>query len=159
LAARTADTTAPRSVHARRAISASYYALFHRLCISVAWTVVPGDSDHVRWAFCRTFDHGPIESVAKWVQGQHKPPKSIGGLVDIAQQNELIGVATEKLVLLKQLRHDADYNHLIVFGRANALDAVQESRTGIDAVNAVYGDPAWVAFTSLVLLKSNAADR
>jgi hypothetical protein len=159
LAKRTTETTSPRSVHARRAISAAYYALFHRVCISMAWAAVPGESDHVRWAFCRTFDHGPIESVAKWVQGQHKPPKSIGGLVDVAEQSELIKTMTEKFVRLKQMRHDADYNHLIVFGRANALHAVQESRAAIDAVNAVYGEPPWQAFTSLVLLKSNAVDR
>jgi hypothetical protein len=159
LAERTADTTSPRSVHARRAISAAYYALFHRVCISVTWTLVPGDSDHVRWAFCRTFDHGPIESVAKWVQGQHKPPKSIAGLVDVAEQSEQIRTLTEKFVLLKQRRHDADYNHLIVFGRTNALHAVQESRAAIDTVNTVSGEPSWQAFASLVLLKSNAVDR
>jgi hypothetical protein len=45
---------------------------------------------------------------------------------------------------------------LVVFGRANALHAVRESRAAIDAVNAVYGEPP---FTSLVLLKSNAVDR
>ena len=156
LAERTADTKSPRSVHARRAISAACYALFHRVCISISWTAVPGESDHVRWAFCRTFDHRPIESVAKWVQRQHKPPKSIAGLVDAAEQSELIGTLTEKFVRLKLMRHDADYNHLVVFGRANALHAVRESRAAIDAVNAVYGEPP---FTSLVLLKSNAVDR
>jgi hypothetical protein len=159
LAERTADTTSPRSVHARRAISAAYYALFHRVCINVTWAVVPGGSDHVRWAFCRTFDHGPIESVAKWVLGQHRPPKSIAGLVDVAERNEPIRTVAERFVLLKQWRHDADYNHLIVFGRANALDAVRESRAAIDAVNDVYGETPWQAFASLVLLKSNAVDR
>jgi uncharacterized protein (UPF0332 family) len=159
LAERTANTNSPRSVHARRAISAAYYALFHRLCINVTWSVVPGGSDHVRWAFCRTFDHGPIESVARWVQGQHRAPRSIAGLVDVAVQSEPIRTLTEKFVLLKQLRHDADYNHLIVLSRDNALDAVQECRAALDAVDAVYGEPPWQAFASLVLLKSNAVDR
>jgi hypothetical protein len=79
LAERSTDTESPRSVHARRAVSAAYYALFHRVCMGVASTVVPRESDRARWELCRTFDHKAVETVARWVGGQQRPPRPSAG--------------------------------------------------------------------------------
>jgi hypothetical protein len=159
LAERSTDTESPRSVHARRAVSAAYYALFHRVCMGVASTVVPGAFDSARWALCRTFDHNAVETVARWVGGQQRPPRPLTGLVDQAASSPQIIVLARNLVHLKQWRHDADYNFLVVVGRLSALEAVDKARDAIDAVNIVLDAPAWRAFATLMLLKSNAVDR
>jgi hypothetical protein len=159
LAERSTDTESPRSVHARRAVSAAYYALFHRVCMGVASTVVPGESDRARWELCRTFDHKAVETVARWADGRQRPPRPLTGLADQALTGPQITVLARNLVHLKQWRHDADYNFLVVVGRLSALQAVDKARDAIDAVNVVVDSPAWRAFSALLLFKSNAVDR
>lgn len=100
-----------------------------------------------------------MEAVAKWVKGQHRPPKSVAGLLDLAVASPHIPLLAETLIRLKHRRHDADYNFMVAFGRSNALQAVRESRAAIDALDAAYGEPSWRAFASLLLLKSSVVDR
>lgn len=132
-------------------------ALFHRVCLGVA--SVPEGEDRARWALCRTFDHTPVEAVAKCVKGQNRPPKSVAGLLDLAVASPHIALLAETLIRLKHRRHDADYNFMVAFGRSNALQAVRESRAAIDALDAVHGKPSWRAFASPLLLKSSPVDR
>jgi hypothetical protein len=128
--------------------------------MGVASTVVPGESDRARWELCRTFDHKAVETVARWVGGQQRPPRPLTGLVDQALTGPQITVLARNpwvevraceprnLVHLKQWPHDADYNFLVVVGRLSALQAVDKARDAIDAVNVVVDSPAWRAFSA-----------
>lgn len=158
------DGDAPSRVGARRAISTAYYALLHCACINLAWTAAPGGSDSTRWRLCRTFDHGSIHTVANWVApatGRQKslPKPVIKGLVEQVADRDEIQTFAEVFDRLKQRRHDADYDHMTVFGHENARQAVREAGAAIEALNAVYGGPSWQIFTSLVLLTSKVTDR
>jgi hypothetical protein len=64
LSRRGTDTATPRTVHARRAVSAAYYALFHWVTINLARKASAGLPDSVAWALCRTFSHAKIAEAA-----------------------------------------------------------------------------------------------
>ena len=153
LARRTGTTAVPRSVHARRSVSAAYYAVFHRVCVNAAWTAAPLGEDAVRWELCRVFQHREVETVARWVNGQANPGPTINGLVEVVRSCPELQKFALGFVQLKGLREDADYNHRKVFGRDVALNACRTARTLEDALVEVYGRPVWTTFTTLLLLK------
>lgn len=159
LARRSGDTSLPRTVHARRSVSAAYYAVFHRLCINVAWTAVPTGSDNVRYALCRVFEHGPVETIANWVSRKATPPDLVAGLVWSSAESAELRAFADRLVELKRWRAFSDYDHLKLISRPEAVAACDRARRAIEALDAVYGAPQWMTFTTLVLLRGSRAAR
>jgi len=159
LARRAGDTAGPRTVHARRSVSAAYYAVFHCLCIKVAWTAVPMGSDDTRYVLCRVFDHGPIDTIAKWVAQQATPPDAMDGLLRSLAELAELRMFARRFVQLKDWRTIADYDHLRSVGRPMAVAACKSARRALDALDEVYGAPEWMTFTTLVLLRGSRAAR
>jgi len=138
------------AVHARRAVSAAYYAVLHRLCLAVAATALPGGSAADRHALCRSFSHASVEVVARWVVGAAVAPAAVGGLVRGSAGPELRRYA-ERVLQLQAWRMHADYDHERRIGRPLALLACHGAREAISALDAARAGPGWPAFSSLML--------
>jgi hypothetical protein len=58
----------------RRAVSAAYYALFHKLTLTAAEALLPAATQEQRWQLGRHFGHGEMRRVCEWVTGPPSPP-------------------------------------------------------------------------------------
>jgi uncharacterized protein (UPF0332 family) len=161
LARRGADTASPRTVHARRAVSAAYYALFHQVTINLARRASTGLPDAVGWALCRTFSHTKLrEATDLMTRRPDELRRSTRAtlttdLVDRALDDEGMAVFARGFGPLQQARHEADYDHTTVIDRTTSERRVQDAEALVRIVEGVYEEPAWQAFTTLVLLKTN----
>jgi uncharacterized protein (UPF0332 family) len=167
LARRGTDTASPRTVHARRAVSAAYYAVFHRVTINLARKASPGLPESMGWALCRTFSHTKIMEVTDLlVRRPDELRKSTparatltADLVDLALDGRGMAPFAHGFGPLQRARHSADYDHIAVIDRPTAAEWVRSAETLVEIVDDVYPEPAWQAFTTLILLKSTLAHR
>ena len=112
----------PRQASLRRAVSTSYYAVFHLLSASSASQASPavpiGLSDRVQ----RSLEHGSMKEAAKRFESGNLPDH-IKPFVTIPLPASLVSVA-RSFVRLQDARHKADYDVAQRFDRAAAQDAV-----------------------------------
>lgn len=141
------DTERPRTVHPRRAVSASYYALFHYVTTQAAYTAVPRSWEQMS----RGFTHTGIAKIAGWLKGDSSPT-SVSGTVRLARSPEMIEFARIFVILQKE-REDADYSHEVVIDRQTGQQMIDNSRAAIDGLNQLdYDDESWRAFVALMLM-------
>jgi hypothetical protein len=167
LARRGTDSTAPRTVHARRAVSAAYYAVFHRVTINLARRALTGLPDPVSWAMCRTFSHTRIAEATDLMDRRPielrrstPPPSTLTSeLVDLALEGHEMATFAQGFGRLQRARYEADYDHTKIVDRPAAVEWVQSAGARVEVVDEVYAEPAWQAFTTLVLLKTSVAHR
>jgi hypothetical protein len=149
--ARHADDTDLGRVHARRAVSAAYYAAFHLVALSVARTAAPAATDDERYELCRAFTHTGAARVARWLRGEGTPPERSEPLL-----RSLRSPATRtlggRLLQLQEWRHEADYDHRRTIGAARAGSACLAARALIHATAAAEGEPGWTSACTLMLL-------
>ena len=114
----------PIQTDLRRAISSTYYAVFHAICQSNADALVggdPQDRDQPAWRQAyRALEHGCARQRCQQVQrnSQFSPH-----MQDFAKH----------FVALQRRRHQADYDPDEVFGHLGVLSAIGESRDHITA--------------------------
>ena len=114
----------PRQASLRRAVSASYYALFHLLVDEATRLMIGGrERSALRDCLARAFAHGTMNRVALQFASHGVSQKLRPGLNGQPLQPELIAVA-DAFVDLQQARHEADYNRARRFTRSEALDQV-----------------------------------
>ncbi len=165
LAQRGRDTPIPRTVHARRAVSAAYYALFHRVAINVAWRASTEQPDDVRWRLCRTINHGDIGFVTGRLIARSRAAGRSGSttletaLLDSALVDSRMPDIASGFDKLMRARHQADYDHLVVIDRPTALLWVSQAGQLVRQVDELWPEPAWQSFTTLVLLKASLSNR
>ena len=117
----------PLQASLRRAISASYYALFHLLVDEATKRMFPGgDRAALRGCLARAFLHGDMKKVAQQFSEGGVSPKLSPGMNGQAVQPELIGVAAT-FVDLQQARHEADYDTTRRFTRRDVVDLVDRA--------------------------------
>lgn len=104
----------PRQADLRRAISTAYYAVFHGLAENAANHLVGSAStsrNSPAWAqLFRTLDHGLAKARCESAQAR--------------AFSAPICACADAFVQLQISRHRADYDPLVRFSRADALDAV-----------------------------------
>ena len=151
---RVSDTDLPRTANPRRAVSAAYYAVFHKVCPEVAYTAFPRADPTVWWQLCRGFTHKGIADIAVWVNGA-AAPRSVAALVDLARDSTNLTRFATVFVVLREERERADYSHEVVIDRPSALALVNDASAAIAALDQLaYDDSAWRAFVVLMLMKS-----
>ena len=117
----------PRQASLRRAVSASYYALFHLLVDEATRLMIAGrDRSALRGCLARALGHDNMERVARQFATQGVSPKLRPGLNGQPLQPQLVAVA-EAFVELRQARHEADYNRARRFTRREALDQIDRA--------------------------------
>lgn len=116
----------PRQADLRRSISAAYYSLFHALARNGADVLVGtarANRPNRAWSqVYRGLNHGEAKSACERIRNMPFPQ----GIKDCA----------EAFVQLQERRHDADYNPLETFTRADALTAVAVARDAVTKLRA-----------------------
>lgn len=161
------DPRRPKQVNLRRAVSGTYYALFHRVTNDAVCTFVGSapNGRAIRDAISRWFNHGRMATVANWFARPLAIPQRAGPLrallVDDATNPpsirvppDLVAVA-EAFVALQEARHTADYDLSEWYSRATARALVGRGRQAFAAVDRLRGDPMYGLFL-LVLLTGDA---
>jgi hypothetical protein len=95
-------------VRIRRAVSAAYYAVFHRICADAAELLAPHVSDDVRNRIQRWFEHAEMKKIC----GRFTKPSLDQPLLDLigsSAPNDLLFVASS-FITLQESRHLADYD-------------------------------------------------
>lgn len=117
----------PLQASLRRAVSASYYALFHLLVDDATRLMLAGrDRTALRHCLARAFGHAAMRQVAQQFSNDSVSPKLSPGLDGRALQPELLRVAGA-LVELQEARHKADYDTARRFTRREVLDFVERA--------------------------------
>lgn len=109
-------TNEPKQVDLRRAVSASYYGLFHLLITEAAqnWKH-PGQRDR----FARLFDHGRMKTCAARVASRTLPDDPAEA--SVAADLKLVA---DVFVKLQQARHTADYDNSKVWSRTQVWEMI-----------------------------------
>jgi hypothetical protein len=130
------DARKPKAANIRRAISSSYYGLFHHLIDDCAqlW-MGTSNADWPLASLCaRAFNHGEMK--AAWKEFNKTTPGDILKPLWVKfgiPQNPDIRLVAEQFVFLQELRHAADYDLNRAFTRVDALDAVNRTKRAIEA--------------------------
>lgn len=142
----------PKQASLRRAVSASYYAVFHLLIDAASRFVVRGnDRAGLRYAVTRAFDHGEMKSAANTFRGGNLP-SVMSAAVAAPLPSELRRLC-ETFIELQQARHEADYDLTRVLTRNEALDLVTKAQQAFTDWQAVAGSEAGDAFLIALLLR------
>ena len=124
------DPRRPRQVNLRRAVSSTYYALFHLLAseTSALFAIEPSLAARIN----RTLNHGEMKKSSTMI-GNGKLPKSVqsphGGYTIPSD----LKTVTSTFVKLQEVRHEADYDLTKTFRRQEVLDYVQLARQAFEA--------------------------
>ena len=137
----TKEPRRPKQASLRRAVSASYYALFHLLVDEASSRLVGGaNRASLRTCLSRAFNHGAMKTVAKQFAGRAVSPRLDPGLNGQALQDELVRVASA-FVDLQQHRHEADYDLRRRFTRVETLSIISDARRAFADWRLVRGSP------------------
>lgn len=125
----------PKQVSLRRAASAAYYALFHRLIEEATGLFVREDFKR-QALIARTFDHGKMKKVCAEFK-KNNLPEGLRLAATSYQAPAHLKTVAETFIKLQQLRHEADYNLDRSFTRPEVRQVIQETQSAFTAWNAV----------------------
>jgi hypothetical protein len=124
------DARRPKQANLRRAVSSTYYALFHLLTseTSALYAVEPGLAPRIN----RTLNHQDMKKTSVLI-GNDKLPKAVqppvGGYTTPAD----LKTVAKAFVDLQEARHKADYDLSQRFRRQEVLKYVQAARQAFEA--------------------------
>ncbi len=114
----------PLQAGLRRAVSTSYYAIFHLLVDEATRLMLKGHNrTPLRDNLARAFHHATMKQTAMAFTKGNLPPKLVIGANNQVLQKPLIAVA-ETFVELQEARHAADYDRSLRFTRQEVLDLI-----------------------------------
>lgn len=132
----------PRQAYLRRAVSTSYYALFHTICGNVADLLVDkrsqGDPAWV-WAY-RTLDHGSARTGCNYAGSSKQFPPSIQEFAN-------------EFVQAQEKRHKADYDPSAHFRRSDVLQDIDDAEKVIGGLKVARTSARKAFIARLVLYK------
>ncbi len=117
----------PSQASLRRAVSATYYALFHLLVDEATKLMLSGHArGPLRNCLARAFNHSAMKQAADQFARDRVSPKLSPGLDGRSIQPRLTDVA-QTLVELQDARHQADYDRADRFTRRETLDLIESA--------------------------------
>lgn len=131
------DPTRPKQANLRRAVSATYYALFHFLTTQSARTLIGAHQSltSYRHLLARAYVHGEMKSACIAFGGGSYPRSLAAGLpTDFAVRKEIEDIAMA-FVDLQSKRHIADYDFSQTLTRADVLATIEVAHASIDEFN------------------------
>lgn len=125
------DSTVPKEVDMRRAISASYYALFHQINQDAANLLAPNVPLVTNYRIQRWFDHLEMKKIC----GRFMASKLDQPLLDLIGPSASSDLQTvvRSFVLLQEARHSADYD---LSYAPTGNEAVKHLRLALEAIEA-----------------------
>jgi uncharacterized protein (UPF0332 family) len=122
----------PRQVDIRRAISASYYGIFHATLTAAADRYVGATkrATNEYGLVYRSIDHRRLREVCDRVSRPTMPPKYFPYAPPGGFAPNIAAFATAVLELQQQ-RHTADYDPMVLMTRLNAVAAIATARAAL----------------------------
>lgn len=117
----------PRPIWLRLAISSSYYALFHHLCLSAVAVLLSESPRHHQLRVVRSFGHGQLRNVCEEVAGRRGRREHLRALSKELGETAIADVAAS-FCDLQAARHRADYDHLEPVSKAAAVASIGDAR-------------------------------
>jgi hypothetical protein len=114
-AARLAAAGAPsrtQQIDFRRAVSASYYAVFHLFTMTAAESWAVGRERH---RFARLFEHGKVKTASGNLRNKLKGRLGVNPSPDDKKTADTLIAIAEQFVALQQERNSADYDNARVW--------------------------------------------
>jgi hypothetical protein len=145
------EPTRPRQASLRRAVSASYYALFHLLAAEGARLTAPVRPSGLRAQVRRAFVHADMKSLCRQFAGRTSLSDHMRLLVSLPLDPDLISIAT-MFVELQNARHSADYDASRSFTRFQVLDMIGGVQTAFDDWSRIRASPNAAVFLTALLL-------
>jgi hypothetical protein len=152
------SSNVPQDIRLRRAISASYYALFHQINEDASSLLAPKVSTETKHRIQRWFNHGEMKIIC----GRFMAPVLSQPLLDLigpAVSPDLQTVA-RNFVTLQEARHSADYDLSYPVDFAETLGLVVLSIEAKEAWQRVQGSAeANIFMLSLLMWKNWEKER
>lgn len=145
------EPTRPRQASLRRAVSASYYALFHLLSSEGARSSAPERPTGLRAQVRRAFVHADMKSLCRQFAGRTGMSEHLRALVSLPLDPGLILIATT-FVALQDERHAADYDTSQSFTRFDVLRLIGDVQTAFDDWSRIRATPNAIVFLTALLL-------
>ena len=141
----------PRQTDLRRAHSDAYYAVFHALTDASARLLISGKRDGIRLAIRRQYGHGSLRAACKLFASGNKPADLLAALAGLPVGNQVRTIARD-FTALQRMRHEADYNHLAVFAKADAVAAVDLAADTLALIDALKPQRRLIDYAFLISL-------
>lgn len=132
----TREPKRPRQASLRRAISAAYYALFHRLTTEASAFLVSGGSAErrlLRTTLARAYDHAEMKKVSRAFSSGN-PPQAWRPALGTGPLPPDLRVVAEAFIELQEARHQADYDVGRKYDRDEALELVRRCEEALTAL-------------------------
>ncbi len=111
----------PDDINLRQAVSASYYALFHRINGDAAQLIAPNVPAKTNYRIQRWFDHAEMKKIC----GRFLPTRLDQPLLDLIGESssEDLQTVARSFIQLQEARHSADYdlNYSLTWNEARRL--------------------------------------
>lgn len=130
------DPGRPKQANLRRAISASYYALFHLLVGDAVALLLPARLQSLRNQLARKFTHGQMKKVAQASSTMPGP----------------LALVASAFVTLQEARHEADYDLNRSFTKHEAKDHIDRARDALREWRQAQNAPDAVQFLMELLV-------
>ncbi len=140
----------------RRAVSSSYYALFHAMTLAATAEMMPDCTLENRLRLTRHFDHGSIAKFCGWVVGK-TPDNMYGALIDEMKLSPTLIEICATFTDLKESRFQADYDHLVVLKKPEVLSLVARSKAAIKLIPSLAGTHEGEEFYFLLTATSSGS--
>jgi uncharacterized protein (UPF0332 family) len=141
----------PRQVDIRRAISASYYGLFHAVVAGAADLVI-GQKDRSKPLYglvYRSIDHNRLREFCKDVQKPGLPDRYKRCLPSASFGADIKAFATA-IVELQERRHTADYDPMVQMKQSDAMLLTRTARAALARFQGAMPDERIVFLTLLL---------
>lgn len=146
----------PSETDLRRAVSAGYYALFHAVALRAARHALPRSPDEAVQRLARSVGHSAIRDVSSWLSGRGAPPQHLKVLFREAADERLPLRLASDLLDAQERRHEADYDHLAEFSRANVEVLLVSIELRLANLELMGDRAAFDVFYAAILLRSQA---
>ena len=145
------EPTRPRQASLRRAVSASYYALFHFLGPECARTSAPVRPMGLRVQVRRALVHADMKALCRQFAGRTGLSEHLRSLVALPFEPGLI-VLARRFLELQEARHAADYDLARSFTRLQVLDMISGVQSVFDDWSRIRTTPNAAVFLAALLL-------
>lgn len=158
----TKDAYRPTQANLRRAVSGSYYALFHMLVADSTRSLLGAtqQSQRSRDVLARTYSHAEMAKSSKSFSGGWGAlPESIKRCLPSGQVDPGVMLVAKTFAELQEERHRADYDLSDPFLRDEALELVQSARNAAEDWSRVKDTESALAFGYFMLVWSKLAQK
>jgi len=157
----TIDPTRPQQVNLCRAVSSTYYAIFHHMIeesLAFFLGTTPG-RESLRLVLARAFGHGEMASAARAFAGGNLPASIATRMTGVVISVDLRWFA-QTFLSLQEARHLADYDHGQRFDRSEVLSLVRRAERATQTVwPAIRDTPAGELFLLSILVWNRIRER